>query len=83
MLRTLPFAIVIFSVMGFIMLGIATPSELAATGVVGALLTAAIYRKLSASMVWESVMASVTVSAMILTIMALYDPVHMRDFNGL
>jgi tripartite ATP-independent transporter DctM subunit len=70
-LRTLPFAIVIFSVMGFIMLGIATPSESAATGVVGALLTAAIYQKLSASMVWESVMASVTVSAMILTIMAM------------
>ena len=71
LLRTLPFAIVIFSVMGFIMLGIATPSESAATGVVGALLTAAIYRKLSTSMVWESVMASVTVSAMILTIMAM------------
>jgi len=34
-LKTLPFMIVIFSVMGFIMLGIATPSESAATGVVG------------------------------------------------
>jgi len=34
-LKTLPFMTVIFSVMGFIMLGIATPSESAATGVVG------------------------------------------------
>ncbi len=69
--RTLPFAIVIFSVMGFIMLGIATPSESAATGVVGALITAAIYRNFSLSMIWESVMASITVSAMILMIMAM------------
>ncbi len=69
--RTLPFVVVVFSVMGFIMLGIATPSESAATGVVGALITAAIYRKLSITMLWESLMASITVSAMILTIMAM------------
>ena len=71
LLRILPFAIVVFSVMGFIMLGIATPSESAATGVVGALITAAIYRNLSLHMIWQSVMASITVSAMILTIMAM------------
>ncbi len=70
-LKTLPFVVVIFSVMGFIMLGIATPSESAATGVVGALITAAIYRNLSLKMIWDSVMASITVSAMILTIMAM------------
>lgn len=70
-LRTLPFFIVIFSVMGFIMLGIATPSESAATGVVGALLTAAVYRNISMTMIWQSLMASITVSAMILTIMAM------------
>tara|TARA_B100001173_G_C16000817_1_gene553360 strand:+ start:268 stop:1581 length:1314 start_codon:yes stop_codon:yes gene_type:complete len=69
--RTLPFLIVIFSVMGFIMLGIATPSESAATGVVGALLTAAIYRKLTLDMIWSSLLASVTVSSMILAIMAM------------
>ncbi|QMU59230.1 MAG: TRAP transporter large permease subunit [Boseongicola sp.] len=71
LVRTLPFVIVIFSVMGFILLGIATPSESAATGVIGALLTAAIYRNLSFKMIWESVMASITVSAMILAIMAM------------
>ena len=70
-LRTMPFLIVIFSVMGFIMLGIATPSESAATGVIGSLLTAAIYRKLSIQMIWDSLMAAITVSAMILAIMAM------------
>jgi tripartite ATP-independent transporter DctM subunit len=71
LIRILPFAIVIFSVMGFILMGIATPSESAATGVVGALITAAIYRNLTFKMVWDSVMASITVSAMILAIMAM------------
>ena len=69
--KTLPFMIVMFSVMGFIMLGIATPSESAATGVVGSLITAAIYRKLSLEMIWKSLMAAITVSAMILVIMAM------------
>jgi tripartite ATP-independent transporter DctM subunit len=69
--KTLPFLIVMFSVMGFIMLGIATPSESAATGVVGSLITAAIYRKLSIKMIWASLLAAVTVSAMILVIMAM------------
>jgi tripartite ATP-independent transporter DctM subunit len=70
-LRMMPFIIVIFSVMGFIMLGIATPSESAATGVVGALITAAIYRNLRFKMIWDSLVASITVSAMILVIMAM------------
>ena len=69
--RAMPFLIVIFSVMGFIMLGIATPSESAATGVVGSLLTAAIYRKLSLQMILDSLMAAIKVSAMILAIMAM------------
>jgi len=69
--RILPFVIVIISVMGFIMMGIATPSESAATGVVGALITAGIYRNLTLKMIWDSVMASITVSAMILAIMAM------------
>jgi tripartite ATP-independent transporter DctM subunit len=71
LVRTLPFIIVIFAVMGLIMMGIATPSESAATGVAGALLTAAIYRNLSFKMIWSSLMAAATVSAMILAIMAM------------
>ena len=68
--RMLPFGLIIFMVMGLIMLGIATPSESAATGVLGALVTAAVYGKLSVSMVREALISSVRISAMILIIVA-------------
>ena len=68
--RLLPFSIIIFFVMGFILLGIATPSESAASGVVGSLLAAAWYRKLSWRMVKESLESAAVVSAIILIIMA-------------
>ncbi len=68
--RVLPFAIIIFCVMGFILLGIATPSESAATGVLGALLTAAYYRKLNWKMISESVTSAAFITSMILVIMA-------------
>ena len=69
-LRVLPFAIIIFCVMGFILLGVATPSESAATGVLGALLTAVYYRKLSWKMISESVASAAFITSMILVIMA-------------
>jgi len=68
--KTMPFMIVIFSVMGLILLGVATPNESAATGVVGALIAAAIFRKLNFKMVYESVMGTASVSAMIMIIIA-------------
>ena len=69
-LRVLPFAIIIFCVMGFILLGVATPSESAATGVLGALLTAVYYRKLNWKMISESVASAAFITSMILVIMA-------------
>lgn len=68
--RTLPFLVVIFSVMGLILLGIATPNESAATGVVGALIAAAIFRKLSFKMFYQAVLGTASVSTMILVIIA-------------
>ena len=68
--KMLPFLIVIFSVMGLILLGITTPSESAATGVVGALIAAAIFKKLSFKMFFDSLVGTTTVSTMILIIMA-------------
>jgi tripartite ATP-independent transporter DctM subunit len=68
--QLLPFSIIIFFVMGFILLGIATPSESAASGVVGALLAAAYYRKLSWKMFRESLESAAVISAIILIIMA-------------
>jgi len=66
----LPFLLIIFCVMGFIMLGIATPSESAATGVLGALLAAAYYRKLSWRMLLDSLGRAAFITSMILIIMA-------------
>lgn len=65
-----PFVIIVFFVMGFILLGVATPSEAAATGVVGALVTAAHYRRLSWRMIWESAASAASIGAMVLVIMA-------------
>ena len=69
-LRVLPFAMIIFCVMGFILLGIATPSESAATGVLGALGTAAFYRKLTWKMISDAVGSAAYITSMILIIMA-------------
>ena len=68
--RTLPFLVVIFSVMGLILLGVATPNESAATGVVGALIAAAIFRKLSFKMFYQAILGTCSVSTMILVIIA-------------
>jgi len=70
LLRCLPFALIIVSVMGFILTGVATPSESAATGVVGALLTALIFGRLTGPMVWESLGQAAYIASMILLIMA-------------
>jgi tripartite ATP-independent transporter DctM subunit len=70
LISTLPFGLVIFSVMGVILLGIATPSEASAAGVFGAILTALIYRRFSVSMIWTALRSAATISAMILLIVA-------------
>ncbi len=67
-LYMLPFLIVIFSVMGLILLGVATPSESAATGVVGALLVAAMFGRLNWDMLRETIASAVTIAAVILVI---------------
>jgi len=66
----LPFSVIIFMVMGLIMLGVATPSESAATGVLGALLTAAYYRRLSWRMLYEAVGEAAQLACVILLILA-------------
>ncbi|MFT4581734.1 MAG: tripartite ATP-independent transporter DctM subunit [Gammaproteobacteria bacterium] len=68
-IRVLPVGIVILSIMGLIVLGIATPSEAAATGVVGSIITVALYRGLSVQMLRDSFHSAAYTSAMILVIM--------------
>lgn len=67
-LKMMPFALVIFCVMGLMLLGVATPTEAAASGVVGALLCAASYRKFSISMLTKSLTSTVMISVTILVI---------------
>lgn len=70
LLRLLPFGVIVFSVMGLMLLGVATPSEAAATGVAGSVVTAALYRRLSWRMMREAVMSTVSIASMILVILA-------------
>jgi tripartite ATP-independent transporter DctM subunit len=61
----LPLALLIISVLGAILMGIATPSEAAAIGALGALLLAAAYRSLDYTKLKESVYLTARTSAMV------------------
>ena len=61
----LPLALLIFSVLGAIMLGLATPSEAAAIGALGSLVLAAAYRSLTFEKLKESVFLTARTSAMV------------------
>ena len=63
-----PFLLVIASVMGLILAGIATPSESAATGVIGACLVAAVFGRLRLAMLRAALASAVATSAVILVI---------------
>ena len=65
----LPFTFIIFMVMGLIMLGVATPSESAATGVFGAIMTAAYYKRLNFRMLYESVGEAALLASVIMLIL--------------
>jgi tripartite ATP-independent transporter DctM subunit len=69
LLRMVPSLFVFFMVMGLIMLGIATPTEAAATGVLGAILLAAMYRRLRLKMVTDALYTAATVASLLLIIM--------------
>ena len=60
-----PLALLIFSVLGAIMFGVATPSEAAAIGALGALVLAAAYRSLTFEKLKESVFLTARTSAMV------------------
>lgn len=68
--RMIPFLFIIFMVMGMIMLGIATPGESAATGVVGSILVAILYKKASFQMIGEALKSATRLSVMIMIIVA-------------
>jgi tripartite ATP-independent transporter DctM subunit len=61
----LPLAVLIMSVLGAILLGLATPTEAAAVGALGALVLAAIYRALTWDRLREAVFLTARTSAMV------------------
>jgi tripartite ATP-independent transporter DctM subunit len=67
-LYVLPLGLIIFLVIGLIFLGIATPSEAAATGTLGTFILAAIYKRLNWGMLKKSVLATVEITVMVFLI---------------
>jgi tripartite ATP-independent transporter DctM subunit len=61
----LPLGLVIFCVVGFILLGIATPSESAAFGALSVVALAAVNRRLSLTVLQKSLASTVAVTAMV------------------
>lgn len=68
--KIVPFAIIIFLVLGLMMIGIATPTESAAIGAIAALILAACLGRIKFRMIKDSLLATVKVTAMMLLIMA-------------
>jgi tripartite ATP-independent transporter DctM subunit len=64
----IPLGFIIFMVLGFIFLGVATPTEAAATGTLGSFILALIYRRLNWEVIKKSVMSTVKVTTMIFMI---------------
>jgi tripartite ATP-independent transporter DctM subunit len=65
-----PINLILAVVMGFLMAGICTPSESAALGVAGAILTAWYYGTLAWKMTWDSFAESMKIAGMVLVIIA-------------
>jgi tripartite ATP-independent transporter DctM subunit len=64
----LPLGFIIFMVIGLIFLGVATPTEAAATGTLGSFILALLYRRLTWDIFKKSVMGTVKVTVMIFMI---------------
>jgi tripartite ATP-independent transporter DctM subunit len=68
-INILPMAVVVFMVVGFIILGWATPTESAALGVLGVMVVAAAYRVLTVKSLLVSIDSTVRVAAMVFFIL--------------
>ncbi len=66
----LPLGVIVFLVVGLIMLGVATPTESAATGVLGALILVFAYGRFDLRTLWRTLTSSAAVVGMIFFIIA-------------
>lgn len=64
----IPAAALIFTVLGTILLGLATPTEASACGALGAVILSICYRSCKLKVLWESMLSTVNITAMILLI---------------
>ncbi|WP_142848589.1 TRAP transporter large permease [Telmatospirillum sp. J64-1] len=64
-MSVLPMGVVVAMVVGFIIFGIATPTEAAAFGVLGVLILAALFRVLTFKVLFESLLSTVKVAGMV------------------
>lgn len=68
MVALLPTMLLIFTVLGTILMGLATPTEAAACGALGSVILALAYRNLTRDVLWHAAIKTVNISAMILLI---------------
>ncbi|HDZ48177.1 hypothetical protein LCGC14_0026410 [marine sediment metagenome] len=68
MVALLPTMLLIFTVLGTILMGLATPTEAAACGALGSVLLALAYRNLTRDVLWHAAIKTMNISAMILLI---------------
>jgi tripartite ATP-independent transporter DctM subunit len=68
--KLLPLGLIIFMVMGFIILGIATPGESAATGALGAIVVTAIYGRLTLPVLGRALAGVARITGMVILIIA-------------
>ena len=66
----LPLGIIFFLVLGVIFLGIATPTEAAATGALGSIILATVYKKMNLAVLKKSVVGTLHVTVMCFMIIA-------------
>jgi len=66
----LPLGFIVFLVVGLIFMGVATPSEAAATGALGTFILAAFYRRLTWDVIKKSVSSTLQVTVMMFMIIA-------------
>ena len=64
-----PSLVLIFLVLGTILVGLATPTEGGAMGAVGALLLAALHRRLTWSLTWQGMESTMRITAMVIFIL--------------
>jgi len=83
LLAILPPMILIVLVLGSIFMGIATPTESAAVGSIGAMILAAMYRKLTWKVVEESALETVKITAMVFAILIGADAIVEHALTGL